>query len=450
MPLAIRAAATLLDVEIDLDAADYLNELRDERKRLKEIERVNDEDLSVTASFNLSYARLNKEQQHVFRNLSAFPASFDAAAAEAICEDEKHQSLSELLKRSLVNYSPDAKRYRLHDLVRLYAKDKSLKAGDDSYAAELRFANYYLILAIMFEKEFSGNHLPKKFAAMIDFDKESDNIFAGHHWSADVWEANPSAAQLCSLFGLFYIDLLSLRNTPRERILLLEASLNASHKIGFKPSEVILLNNIGLAYSDAGEIDLATDCYKEALNSVQKNSDRQQEGAILNNLGNQYLDDPQCALNYFSQAYEISKEFDDLRGKACSLGNLANANSLLGNTEHAINLYKESLEISEEMGDLKYIMNTYNQLGNVYKNTDEIEIAKRYYQKGLKISLQLKDREQEGTFRCNIGDIYYDENKYDQAMAFTKKGLQILNELESPHAETARNNLEFMRLISQT
>ena len=44
LPLAIRAAATLLDVEIDLDAADYLNELRDEQKRLKEIERVNDED----------------------------------------------------------------------------------------------------------------------------------------------------------------------------------------------------------------------------------------------------------------------------------------------------------------------------------------------------------------------------------------------------------------------
>ena len=58
--LAVRAAGSLLDVTVDLDPSDYAAQLGDERTRL---ERFGTEgvDVSVEASFNLSYARLSPD-----------------------------------------------------------------------------------------------------------------------------------------------------------------------------------------------------------------------------------------------------------------------------------------------------------------------------------------------------------------------------------------------------
>ncbi len=103
LPLAIRAAGSLLDVTADLDPAAYAGQLSDERTRL---ERIGTEgvDLGVEASFSLSYQRLAPEAARVFRRLAVFPDAFDAAAEEVICEDAGHTHLSNLLRRSLVLY----------------------------------------------------------------------------------------------------------------------------------------------------------------------------------------------------------------------------------------------------------------------------------------------------------------------------------------------------------
>ncbi|HKH21220.1 MAG TPA: NB-ARC domain-containing protein, partial [Gammaproteobacteria bacterium] len=79
LPLALRAAGSLLAITADLDPADYAAQLQDERSRL---ERIGTEgvEIDVAASFNLSYARLATEAVRVFRLLSVFPATFDALA----------------------------------------------------------------------------------------------------------------------------------------------------------------------------------------------------------------------------------------------------------------------------------------------------------------------------------------------------------------------------------
>lgn len=100
LPLAIRAAGSLLDVTADLDPAYYARQLTDEYTRLEAIGTEGVE-ISVEASFNLSYARLQPETARVFRYLGVFPESFDAGAEESVCEDTGHKHLGELLRRSL-------------------------------------------------------------------------------------------------------------------------------------------------------------------------------------------------------------------------------------------------------------------------------------------------------------------------------------------------------------
>ena len=72
LPLALRAAGSLLANSPDLSPAQYARDLQDEQKRL---ERIGKEgvDLDVESSLGLSYSRLKPETAAVFRILSIFP-----------------------------------------------------------------------------------------------------------------------------------------------------------------------------------------------------------------------------------------------------------------------------------------------------------------------------------------------------------------------------------------
>jgi predicted ATPase len=141
MPLAIRAAGSLLAVLVDLEPADFAAELENERTRL---ERLGNEgiDISVTASFNLSYSRLSKQMARVFRRLATFPGTFDSEAEINICEDKQHKHLSDLLRRGMVFYESETSRYRLHELVRAFAKTL-VKEKERSRSNKL-FSEHYL------------------------------------------------------------------------------------------------------------------------------------------------------------------------------------------------------------------------------------------------------------------------------------------------------------------
>jgi GTPase SAR1 family protein len=103
LPLALRAAASYLANSEDVSPKQYAQELKDERTRLETIGEQGVE-MSVDASFGLSFQRLMPAVQKTFLDLSIFPADFDAQAEEMICLDDGHRNLSELVRWSLVDF----------------------------------------------------------------------------------------------------------------------------------------------------------------------------------------------------------------------------------------------------------------------------------------------------------------------------------------------------------
>jgi hypothetical protein len=193
LPLAVRAAASLLDVTPDLDPAEYAAELSDERRRLEAIGTEGVE-IGVAASFNLSYARLSEKTKRVFRGLSVFPASFDASAEEAICQDAGHKRLSELLRRNLVIFDETERRYRLHDLARVFANAQLDE--DEREALKLNHAQHFCqVLAEADDLYLKGGEQIVKGMAL--FDRERTNIETGQAWAASRGETVPAAAELC-------------------------------------------------------------------------------------------------------------------------------------------------------------------------------------------------------------------------------------------------------------
>ncbi|WP_170318912.1 AfsR/SARP family transcriptional regulator, partial [Allorhizocola rhizosphaerae] len=127
LPLALRVVGARLAHRPHWTLADFVARLADQRRRLDWLQAG---DVAVRASIVLSYEQLRPDQQRLFRRLGLLDApDFAAWVAAAVLdagEDKAERLLDDLLDCHLVESAGRASigpRYRLHDLVRLVARE---------------------------------------------------------------------------------------------------------------------------------------------------------------------------------------------------------------------------------------------------------------------------------------------------------------------------------------
>lgn len=128
LPLALRAAGAFLAENADWTAGDYVRRLTAVRGRLDAL-RTEDPDLDVRAVLRFSFTQLEEEQPTLARQwvvLAVIPGTFDAEAAAAIwssSEGAARDRLSALVRRAMLEFDVELRRYRLHDLMRDLAEE---------------------------------------------------------------------------------------------------------------------------------------------------------------------------------------------------------------------------------------------------------------------------------------------------------------------------------------
>ncbi|MDJ1132979.1 ATP-binding protein [Streptomyces iconiensis] len=155
LPLALRIVGAKLATRPQLRPAQLVSELRECQDLLGELEAG---DLGVEASFALSYAGLDEQPQRLFRLLAITgTGTFPAWVCPLLLDLPGHEGrrmLRPLVDAQLVQLLEAADdtvrpRYRMHDLVRVYAR-KLLAENDTAEAraaAHQRYAAGYLRLA---------------------------------------------------------------------------------------------------------------------------------------------------------------------------------------------------------------------------------------------------------------------------------------------------------------
>jgi tetratricopeptide (TPR) repeat protein len=277
-----------------------------------------------------------------------------------------HALLSDLVRRSLVLYDSNTKRYRLHDLARLFADSKL--SDEERAVGHKRHAIHYMeVLATADNLYLQGGESLSRGLAL--FDLEWRNIEAGHAWvAAQGVEANEDVEQLGMTYPSAGPWILLLRQHAREQIRWLEIALAAAKRLKNRKYESIGLGNLGLANVALGKTQQAIKFYEQALLISREIGDRRNEGAWLNDLGLAYagLDETQRAIQYYEQYLIIARELGDRRGEGSGLGNLGNAYAKLGETERAIHFQEQRLTIARELGDRRGEGNALGNLGYVY------------------------------------------------------------------------------------
>ncbi|WP_410643260.1 tetratricopeptide repeat protein [Amycolatopsis sp. lyj-346] len=487
LPLAVRIVAAILTDEPALTVAELAGQLGDADTRLHAMAYG---DRDVAAVIDFSYHRLAArapEAAALLALLTVNPgpdlSTETAAALAGTSSVVAATQLRALRAASLLQHTP-AGRWRLHDLLALYARRHLTPDAEgpatvrllDCYSGNARAADAHL-------RALPGRPVPHRFAGRRDalawFDAEHANLTAAvahahhtghlHHttslaahlrrylewrWFLDdgvtvATHAGTAAGTLADprLQAAAWIDLGSALKEVRrfdEAITAHRQAGDLFRELGDRHGEARSWNNLGNALNAVRRFDEAIAAHQNDLTICRELGDRHSEGTAWNNLGNalgevRRFDD---ALAAHRQAGDIFRELGDRGNEGEAWNNLGLALWDVRRFDEAIDAHRQARDIYREVGDHRGEGTAWNNLGNALREVRRFDEAIDAHQQARDIYRQLGDRHGEGTAWNNLGIALCEVQRFDDAIDAHQNNLTISRELGDRHGEgTASNNL---------
>ncbi len=348
LPLAVRIAASRLVSRPGGDIRSLAEQLADETQRLEELQAG---DLAVRATFQVSYSalpgfdgRASEDAARAFRLLGLWPGpdiSLPATAALLGLETRPTARVLEKLVDIHLLESPAPRRYRFHDLVRVFAAECAARdeAPESCAQAILRLLTWYLHTAdngqrILAPRERERELVPVEARvvplAFTDYDAAADwgeserpKLVAAVTLAAR-WGLHRVCAQLASVAWEEYwrrpwggwvsvlqtgIDsatesgdhadrawllnylgvVLMYQGASHDALARLEAALPLSREVGDKLCEATITAHLAIACKQLKRYDEAIASFERAQRMFRSLGSAQ-KGSILMNLGMLYVE----------------------------------------------------------------------------------------------------------------------------------------------------------------
>lgn len=186
IPLAIELAAARTEM---MSLTDILERLEDRFRLLTGGMRTAlPRHQTLRAALDWGHLLLEDPQRRLFRRLSVFVGSFEAAAAESVCSgpdlnaDEVLGHLLRLADKSFVWPEPSpagSTRYRVLETVRQYGAERLLESGEADRVRS-RHADHFIALAEEIDR--LQQHSPAETAWLARLEADHDNVRAALEW----------------------------------------------------------------------------------------------------------------------------------------------------------------------------------------------------------------------------------------------------------------------------
>jgi DNA-binding SARP family transcriptional activator len=412
LPLAISLLARLFARHRSWALADLIAETR------ARLLTVTAENRTVAAAFEASYQDLDTSRQRFFRYLGLHPGpeidAYVAAALAGLPLGEAAGHLDALHGARLLD-EPVPRRYRMHDLIRQYAR--SLASGEPASQQEqatTRLFDYYQHTAQAADAHLARTAagrsvrapaaapgLPSRNQALAWMSAERANLLA----CIDDAAARHDHDRLAGLTAAVAAHLRSHGPWPLA-ITLHTAAVRAAQHLGDRRGEARALN-------DLGEMRLATSGYRDAADVLGQArdlcralGDRPGQARALLNLGitRQQTDDRLAATAALQQALEIYRDTGDRPGEAIALLHLGDVRRVANDYGAAADAVKGALEIYRDTGDRPGEANSFFYLGVVRHMTGDFHGAAVPLEQALTMSRRTGSRLIEANALCWLGD----------------------------------------------
>ena len=436
LPLAVGMLARQLHHHPAWTVAGLADDLAAARDRL---ELMHAENLSVAAAFDMSYQDLSHDQQRLFRRLGLHPGTdidpYAAAALDDISPTLARRRLDMLFDQHLIA-EPASGRYRMHDLIRQYAR--ALAANDNTEDREAtvgRLMNYYVNAAAWVGRHFnrsvplvdeSAASLPQVATleeAVRWLEAERANMHAVVDLAALRKEPGPGIEIATSMSGF-----LRTRGHWTQMQVLHLTALETAHEAGDRTGEVGTLTNLGIVQRLIGRYKAAADTLARALELCTDLEDRQQGQAnalvplgIVHRLS---LDFPTASAT-LARALELYRSLGDKLGQADALNELGCVERLTGDYGSALTSHNLALTLYRELGDPLGQAEALRYLGRVHQETGDFAAVKSSYAMALGLYRGLEDRLGQAHALNYLGIAQHVSDEYLAADATMTEALEL-------------------------
>ncbi|MFG1842564.1 BTAD domain-containing putative transcriptional regulator [Micromonospora sp. NPDC049175] len=393
LPLAIRVAGARLANRQRWPLTLLADRLADERRRLDELA-VGDQE--VRASIGLSYRGLEAGEAAVLRvlgllGLPEFPAWVAAIALE-LSEEEAEQAIERLMDAQLTEFvqvdCTGHLRYRLHDLVRLYARERAEAEHPEPELRELvsRVTTSWLWLIDAVRRGAPTGPPPAGVGPALDdliervldqprswFAAEHDSLVRAVEVAAERG-LDQQACDLASLLSTFpYATASRFESWTRTH----DVALAAARRSGNRYGEAVLLSGFGQLRCAQDRYAESAQYLTQALEAFREGGHRREEALTLTALGATCRD--QCrfaeALYFLGCAEPIVRDLGDQAALA-EVRRLAGAVQLeQGDLVGARTDLELALRDYETLGDRRGVALTWRMLSLHHRAGGELHEA---------------------------------------------------------------------------
>jgi DNA-binding SARP family transcriptional activator len=451
LPLAIRVAAGRLASRPHWHVAKMVHRLHDERNRL---DHLTHGALDVRASIMLSYTGLSSQAQRLLRALGDLEVSevtpWVAAAVLDVQVPQAEEIVEQLFDAQLIDIADSGSagyvRYRLHDLVRLFAAERAEQEDSPETRASARtraLASWLSVTEAVHRKVFGGDYgiirspaprwppddLESLSPFCVDpvrwFDLEHELIIAmirlaaREGWTHLGWGLASTAGHL-----------LEVRGNYHEWTDVLEELLTATRCGGDLLGEAVINYRLGLLHADLHHNQSAHEFLHRAATLYSQAGSRHGHALAIAHIAmiDRREGKREAALRSAMVAVPCLRQHRDHSGEALALRTVGQLHMEMGNDEQATAYLTQAREVARAGGATRSEAQVLFWQGMHALKQQRYDAAERLFRQVLDLVRRVGDR-------------------FGEAQAI--RGLGLCHRGHGDHARARSSLLEALRLIRQ-
>ncbi|WP_308198721.1 tetratricopeptide repeat protein [Actinomadura litoris] len=368
----------------------------------------------LSPTFDAAYRGLRRDQREAFRRLGLVAGPDFTPSALAALQDrpvEEARECLEGLRQTYLIQDVGPGRYRMHDLLRDFARERGLREDDDNdlLAAQRRLLAGYLAEAWAAGEALGGRRRPAvhdgreegtrgprpsetaRSAALAWFEAERRNLVAAVHQAARLGLHRTCWELVDALF-----DFLEFRRYSEDNIAVHQAGLHAARTEEDWAAAAVMLHNLAVAHFELGRSVPAIGYGEDARRGFRAVDppDRHGEAAAHATLADvhaalgRYL----TAIQHAHRSLAIHRQLGDEGGVAKAHDTLARAGLGLGDYESALRHATEALDARRRIGDRPGVAETLLTLAQVHRKRGHVHEAVLHALEALYIRQEQADR----------------------------------------------------------
>ncbi|WP_211358303.1 AfsR/SARP family transcriptional regulator [Amycolatopsis cihanbeyliensis] len=445
LPLAVSIVVARAAAHPDFPLAVLAEELRGASARLDAFD-AGELTANLRAVFSWSCRALGTAAAGMFRLLGLVQGpdiSLRAAASLAALPPERARVLLRELEAAHLVQQHVPGRYRMHDLLRLYAAEQATESGapKELRTAARRLVDFYLHTAHAADRllypqrpliapgppaEGALPEVPASTAAAAAwFDTEHECLLAAQETAiaqgmdAQVW-------LLAWVLGSFH----RRRGNPQESLESWLAGVAAADRLGEPFARGWAHREIGHTYARVGEqaqalehLELALELFTEAGDLGAKAHAHQALAVVL-----EFAGDNQRALAESHHSLRLFQEVGDHVWAADMRGAIGWFEAKLGNFETARVHCEEGLALCRRHGHRRAEAQTLDSLGYIVRHLGEYDQAVRHYGEALALFRELRHTYEEARTLASLGDTHHAFGATGVAVEYWRRAVTLFRE----------------------